>query len=98
MLLDPSLAKACEVRYEEIYTYSNLYQQVWDEIKSPDIDFVVDNADEIGDVLAQLFHIADTAAVNGDEFVAQLSVVKDILNKLRTDYCERETEKRAYPK
>ena len=34
-------------------------------------------------------------ASNG--FVDQLSVVKDVLNKLRSDYCERETEKRAYP-
>ena len=98
MLLDPSLAKACEVRYEEIYKYSDIYQQVWDEIKYPDRDFVVDNADEIGDMLSQLFTIADTAAINRDEFVSQLSLVKDILIKLRADYCERETEKRAYPK
>ena len=98
MLLDPDLAQYCQARYDEIYAYTNIYQQVWDEIKSPDIDFVVDNADEISDVLAQLFHIADTAAVNRDEFVSQLSLVKDILNKLRSDYCDRETEKRAYPK
>ena len=98
MLLDPNLAKACEARYEEIYTYSDIYQTVWDETKYPDKDLVTDNADEISDVLAQLFHIADTPAVNRDEFVAQLSVVKDILSKLRGGYCERETEKRAYPK
>ena len=98
MLLDPNLAKACEVRYEEIYTHSDIYEEVWDEIKYPDRDFVVDNADEISDMLSQLFTIADTPAVNRDEFVAQLSVVKDVLNKLRADYCEREAEKRAYPK
>ena len=98
MLLDPSLAKACEVRYEEIYAYTNIYQQVWDESKYPDEDFVKDNAEEIGDLLAQLVYIADTPAVNSDEFVSQLSLVKDILNKLRADYCERETEKRACPK
>ena len=98
MLLDPNLAKACEVRYEEIYTYSDIYQEVWDEIKYPDKDFVTEHADEISDMLAQLFTIADTPAVNRDEFVAQLSVVKDVLNKLRADYCDRESEKRAYPK
>ena len=98
MLLDPNLAKACEVRYEEIYTYSNIYQEVWDEIKCPDEDFVKDNADQISDMLSQLFTISDKAAVNRDEFVSQLSLVKDILNKLRADYCEREAEKRAYPK
>ena len=98
MLLDPNLAKACEVRYDEIYEYTSIYQEVWDEIKYPDEDFVKDNADEISDVLAQLFYIADTPAVNRDGFVDQLSVVKDILNKLRADYCEREAEKRAYPK
>ena len=98
MLLDPNLAKACEVRYEEIYTYSNIYQEVWDEIKCPDEDFVKDNADQISDMLSQLFTIADTPAVNRDGFVDQLSIVKDVLNKLRADYCEREAEKRAYPK
>ena len=98
MLLDPNLAKACEVRYEEIYTYSNIYQQVWDETKYPDKDFVEANADEIGDMLSQLFTIADTPAVSRDGFVDQLSVVKDVLNKLRGGYCERETEKRAYQK
>ena len=98
MLLDPNLAKACQVRYDEIYEYSDIYQTVWDDIKCPDEDFVKDNADGIGDMLSQLFTIADTPAVNRDEFVAQLSVVKDILNKLRADYCERETEKLAYPK
>ena len=98
MLLDPNLAKACEARYNEIYEYSDMYQTVWDEIKCPDEDFVSANADEISDMLSQLFTITDTPAVNRDEFVAQLSVVKDILNKLRADYCERETEKRAHPK
>ena len=98
MLLDPNVAKACEVRYEEIYAQTDIYQQVWDEIKYPDEDFVKDNADQISDMLSQLFTIADTPAVNSDEFVAQLSVVKDVLNKLRADYCERESEKRAYPK
>ena len=98
MLLDPNLAKACEARYDVIYEHSDIYQQVWDEIKYPDRDFVMDNADEISSVLAQLFYIADTAVVNQDGFVDQLSVVKDILNKLRADYCEVEAEKRAYPK
>ena len=98
MLLDPSLAKACEVRYEEIYTYSNLYQQVWDEIKSPDIDFVLDNADEIGEVLAQLFAIAESPFINADAAVEQLADVKNLLIAFRTEYCEREAEKRAYPK
>ena len=64
MLLDPRLARGCEVSYEEIYKYSDIYQQVWDEIKFPDEDFVTDNADEISDMLSQLFTIADTAAVN----------------------------------
>ena len=94
----PNLAAACEARYEEIYKYTNLYNHIWDEIKYPDEDLVKDNAEEIGDVLAQLFYIADTPAVNGDECIDQLSVVKTILNKLRADYCEREAEKRAYPK
>ena len=94
----PNLAKDCEAHYDEIYEYTGIYQQVWGELKYPDEDFVIANADEISDVLSQLFYIADTAAVNDDEFVAQLSVVKDILTKLRADYCERETEKRAYPK
>ena len=98
MLLDPNLAKYCQARYDEIYAHSDIYQQVWDEIKYPDEDFVKDNADQISDMLSQLFTIADTPAVNSDEFVAQLSVVKDVLNKLRADYCERESEKRAYPK
>ena len=98
MLLDPNLAKYCQARYDEIYAQTDIYQQVWDEIKYPDEDFVVGNADEISDVLAQLFHIADTTAVNSDEFVDHLTVMKNILNKLRADYCERETEKRAYPK
>ena len=98
MLLDPKLAQYCQARYDEIYAYTNIYQQVWDEIKCPDEDFVKANADEISDMLSQLFTIADTAAVNRDEFVSQLSLVKDILNKLRSDYCEREAEKRAYPK
>ena len=83
MLLDPKLAQACEVRYDEIYAHADIYQTVWDDIKYPDKDFVTDNADEISDMLAQLFTIADTPAVNRDEFVAQLSVVKDVLNKLR---------------
>ena len=94
----PNLARECEARYDVIYEHSDIYQQVWDETKYPDEDFVKDNADEIGDMLAQLFTIADTPAVSRDEFVAQLSVVKDALNKLRGDYCEREAEKRAYPK
>ena len=98
MLLDPNLAKACEARYNEIYAHTDIYQEVWDEIKYPDRDFVIDSADEISGVLAQLFYIADTPAVSRDGFVDQLSVVKDVLNKLRADYCERETEKRAYPK
>ena len=94
----PNLAAACEARYDQMYQYSDIYQEVLDEIKHPDKDFVTDNADEISDVLSQLFTIADTAAVNGDECIDQLSVVKTILNKLRADYCEREAEKRAYPK
>ena len=94
----PNLAKECEARYEEIYTYSDIYQQVWDETKYPDRDFVVGNADEIADMLSQLFHISATPAVDRDSFVAQLSVAKDALTKLRADYCEREAEKRAYPK
>ena len=98
MLLDPNLAKACEVRYEEIYAFTDIYQEVWDEIKYPDEDFIKDNADAISDMLSQLFTISDTPAVNRDGFVDQLSIVKDVLNKLRADYCEREAEKRAYPK
>ena len=98
MLLDPKLAQYCQSRYDEIYAYTNIYQQVWDEIKHPDDDFVIDNAGDISNILSQLFAITDTAAVNRDEFVSQLSVVKDVLNKLRADYCERETEKRAHPK
>ena len=98
MLLDPNLAKYCQARYDEIYAHTDIYQQVWDETKYPDEAFVKDNADEIGDMLAQLFTIADTPAINRDEFVSQLSVVKDVLNKLRADYCEIEAEKRAYPK
>ena len=98
MLLDPNLAQACEARYDEIYAHTDIYQEVWDEIKCPDEDFVKDNADEISDVLAQLFYIADTPVVNSDEFFDHLIVMKDVLNKLRGDYCERETEKRAYPK
>ena len=98
MLLDPNLAKYCQARYDEIYAHTDIYQQVWDEIKCPDEDFVKDNADEISDMLAQLFTIADTPAINRDEFVSQLSVVKDVLNKLRGGYCEIEAEKRAYPK
>ena len=98
MLLDPNLAKICQVRYDDIYARAEIYQQVWDEIKCPDENFVKDNAVEISDMLSQLFTITDDAAANRDEFVAQLMVVKDILNKLRADYCERETENRAYPK
>ena len=98
MLLDPNLAKYCQARYDEIYAHTDIYQQVWDEIKCPDEDFVKDNADEISDMLAQLFTIADTPAINRDEFVSQLSVVKDVLNKLRGGYCEIEAEKRAYQK
>ena len=94
----PNLARECEAHYDDIYARAEVYQQVWDEIKYPDEDFVKGNADEISGALCQLFYIADTSAVNRDEFVAQLSVVKDVLNKLRADYCERETEKRAYPK
>ena len=94
----PNLAKECESRYDEIYAHTDLYQEVWDETSYPDEDFVSENAAEICDMLAQLFTIAYTPAVNRDEFVAQLSVVKDVLNKLRRDYCEREAEKRAYPK
>ena len=91
MLLDPNLAKYCQAHYDEIYAQTDIYQQVWDEIKCPDEDFVKDNADEISDMLSQLFTIADTPAVNRDGFVDQLSVVKDVLNKLRADYCERES-------
>ena len=98
MLLDPNLAKACEVRYEEIYTYSDIYQQVWDEIKYPDKDFVTDNADGIGDVLTQLFKVADAPFTNADMAVEQLANIKNLLIAFRTEYCERETEKRAYPK
>ena len=94
----PNLARECQVRYDEMYEYTDIYQQVRDEIKCPDEAFVKDNADEISDVLAQLFTIADTPAEGSDEFVAQLIVVKDILNKLREDYCEREAENRTYPK
>ena len=98
MLLDPNLAKFCQARYDEIYAQTDIYQQVWDEIKYPVKDFVEANADEISDALSRLFTIADTPAVNSDECVIQMSIAKDILNKLRADYCEREAEKRAYPK
>ena len=94
----PNLAKACEVRYEEIYKYTNLYQHIWDETKYPDEDMVKDNAEEIGDVLAHLFYIADAPFTNADMAVEQLANVKNLLIAFRTEYCERETEKRAYPK
>ena len=98
MLLDPNLAKACEARYEEIYTYSDIYQTVWDDIKYPDEDFVKDNADEISDLLRRLFAIADAPFISAEVAVEQLADVKNLLFAFRIACCERETENRAYPK
>lgn len=94
----PNLAKACEARYDEIYEYSDIYQQVWDEIKFPDADFVKGNADEIGEMLSQLFAIAESPFPSADIAVDQLADVKNLLIEFRAAYCERETDKRAYPK
>ena len=98
MLLDPHLAKYCQARYDEIYAQTDIYQQVWDEIKYPDEDFVKDNADEIGDMLAQLFTIADTLYINADAAIEKLADINDLLIAFRNACCERESEKRAYPK
>ena len=98
MLLDPHLAKYCQARYDEIYAQTDIYQQVWDEIKYPDEDFVKDNADEIGDVLSRLFAISDDSFLNEGMAVDQLAEVKNLLIAFRTACCEREAEKRAYQK
>ena len=94
----PNLAKVCQARYDQMYQYSDIYQQVWDETESPDDDFVKSNANDIGDLLSLLFNIANAPFINEAMAVEQLADIKELLIAFRTEYCEQEAEKRAYPK